>query len=82
MALVRRTLKLLDGRGSGVDVLLGLLKEVAEFGKLRLDCAQRGPDVVTSFLDGQRAESHLQAAEQGTQGGRSRNIYELRNHPM
>src|SRR5690606_5863465 len=55
----------------GTDLLLGALEDAGELAELALHRAQQAPYLAGPLLDGQGAEAHLQAAEQGGDGGRA-----------
>ena len=50
---------------------LVLDKMLPEFAEFRLDDPQKLPDFTGTLFDGQRTKAHLQAVEQGGQGGRA-----------
>ena len=60
---------------SGLEIFLGFLQESPELLELSFYATKDTPHLATAFLDGQRAESHLQAVEDRCQCGRPRDNY-------
>jgi hypothetical protein len=55
---------------NGADLFLNLVHEATEFFEFQLRRGKQLPNLATLLLDRQGAESHLQAREQSSEGGR------------
>lgn len=58
-----------------LEVLLHFFEQAAKFTEFGFYRSQNSPYFSRPFLDGECAEAHLQAVEDGTQSGRTGNYY-------
>jgi hypothetical protein len=56
---------------NGADLLFDFVHEAAEFFELAFGAGEDAPDFVAFFLDGEGVEPHLEAGEDGHEGGRA-----------